>query len=304
MSGGKDPQSDLQTMRDLVKRYRVTSGKGFDIDRFASDDLPTHAPDKQEAKAILQEGIARMAALQERLYANATYALLIIVQAVDAAGKDSTIKHVMTGINPQGVVVTSFKAPGPHELAHDFLWRVHGAAPARGMIGIFNRSHYEDVLVTRVHPDLLASAKMPPALAAADDFWPMRLLDIANFESYLVRQGTLVLKFFLNVGLEEQKTRFLDRLDEPDKTWKFSAADIEERQHWDSYRAAYQAAIAATATKGAPWFVVPADRKWFARLIVAEAIIAALEDLALENPTLSDEERAKLAAARRTLEGR
>ena len=230
MSGGKDPQSDPQTMRDLVKRYRVTSGEGFDIDRFASDDLPTHAPDKQEAKAILQEGIARMAALQERLYANATYALLIIVQAVDAAGKDSTIKHVMTGINPQGVVVTSFKAPGPHELAHDFLWRIHGAAPARGMIGIFNRSHYE--------------------------------------------------------------------------TWKFSAADIEERQHWDSYRAAYQAAIAATATKGTPWFVVPADRKWFARLIVAEAIIAALEDLALENPTLSDEERVKLAAARRTLEGR
>ena len=297
-SEGRDP--DLT--RALLERYRVTSGDGFRLDRFASDDLPNHVPDKHAAKAMLKEGITRMAALQQQLYANATYALLVIIQAMDAAGKDSTIKHVMTGINPQGVAVTSFKAPGAHELAHDFLWRVHGAAPARGMIGIFNRSHYEDVLVTRVHPAMLKGAGLPAPLIGADDFWTTRLADIANFESYLARQGTLVLKFFLNVGFEEQKSRFLDRLDEPDKTWKFSAADIEERGHWIAYQEAYQAAIAGTATKMAPWYVVPADRKWFTRLVVAEAIVAAMEDLALENPRLSDEKRVKLAAARRALE--
>ncbi len=302
MSSGKDARRDAGRMRDLLERYRVTSGDGFALGRFASDDLPEHAPDKHEAQAILQEGIARMAALQELLYANASYALLVVIQAMDAAGKDSTIKHVMTGINPQGVAVTSFKAPGPHELAHDFLWRVHKAVPARGMIGIFNRSHYEDVLVARVHPDMLETARLPAALVEAGDFWTRRIADIANFESYLARQGVIVLKFFLNVGLQEQKSRFLDRLDEPDKTWKFSIADIQERDHWPAYRQAYQAAIAGTATQAAPWYVVPADRKWFTRLVVAEAIITMLEDLKLESPKITDEERGKLAAARSTLE--
>ena len=302
MSSGKDARRDAGRMRDLLERYRVTSGDGFALGRFASDDLPEHAPDKHEAQAILQEGIARMAALQELLYANASYALLVVIQAMDAAGKDSTIKHVMTGINPQGVAVTSFKAPGPHELAHDFLWRVHKAVPARGMIGIFNRSHYEDVLVARVHPDMLETARLPAPLVEAGDFWTRRIADIANFESYLARQGVIVLKFFLNVGLQEQKSRFLDRLDEPDKTWKFSTADIQERDHWPAYRQAYQAAIAGTATQAAPWYVVPADRKWFTRLVVAEAIITMLEDLKLESPKITDEERGKLVAARRTLE--
>lgn len=302
MSDGKNPGRDPDLSRKLLERYRVASGDGFKLEHFASDDLPLHVPDEKNAKAILQEGIAQLAALQERLYANATYALLVIIQAMDAAGKDSLIKHVMSGINPQGVIVTSFKAPGPHELAHDFLWRVHRAAPARGMIGIFNRSHYEDVLVTRVHPEMLEGARMPAALVGSDDFWTKRFADIANFERYLARQGTIVLKFFLNVGLDEQKRRFLDRLDKPDKMWKFSAADLGERGHWPAYREAYQAAIAGTATKTAPWYVVPADRKWFTSLVVAEAIIAALEDLALGYPALSDEERVRLAAARRRLE--
>lgn len=302
MSGSKDAEKERDLIRALLERYRVTSGDGFDLARHPTDDLPEDGPDKHEAKAILQQSTKRLAALQELLYANATCSVLVVIQAMDAGGKDSTIKHVMTGINPQGVVVTSFKAPGPHELAHDFLWRVHKAMPARGMIGIFNRSHYEEVLITRVHPKLLDAARMPPGLVEADDFWANRIADIAAFEAYLARQGTLVLKFFLNVGRDEQKRRFLDRLDDPDKTWKFSHADIAEREHRDAYSRAYQAAIAGTATKTAPWYVVPADRKWFTHLVVAEAIIAALDGLALDRPTLSEQERAELDGARRALE--
>ncbi len=292
----------------LLDRYRVSDGAGFDLDAFAPDDLPGAAPDKEAARALLATGTARLSGLQELLYANATWSLLLVFQAMDAGGKDSTIKHVMSGINPQGVVVTSFKQPDPHELAHDFLWRVHRAAPARGMIGIFNRSHYEEVLVTRVHEGTLDAANLPASLMparflGADGFWSRRIADIAAFEAYLARQGTRIVKFYLNVGRDEQRRRFLSRLDDPGKTWKFSASDVSEREDWSCYRSAYQAAIAGTASPDAPWYVVPADRKWYMRLIVSEAIVAALGDLDLHPPQVSERERAKLAAARAKLMG-
>ena len=298
-----ETERDGAAMARLVARYRVASGDDFDLDSFATDDLPDDGPSKHDGKALLEAGTARLAALQELLYANQTWSLLVVLQAMDAAGKDSTIKHVMSGVNPQGVAVTPFKAPGPHELAHGFLWRVGRAVPARGMIGIFNRSHYEDVLVARVHADRLPATGLPKPLIDAPDLWERRIADIAAFEGYLTRQGTKIVKVFLNVGRDEQKARFLARLDEPDKTWKFAAADLAERDRWDDYRKAYRAAIAGTATAEAPWYIVPADRKWYARLVVAEAIIAALEDLRLKPPKVPDEARAKLAQARRKLEG-
>jgi PPK2 family polyphosphate:nucleotide phosphotransferase len=224
-----------------------------------------------------------------------------VLQAMDAAGKDSTIKHVMSGVNPQGVQVTSFKAPGPDELAHGFLWRANRALPPRGHIGIFNRSHYEEVLVVRVHPELLERQHLPNQLLGKR-LWDQRLDAIANFERYLTRQGVLVLKFFLNVSRQEQKRRFLERLEETDKHWKFSASDLAERGFWDDYQRAYQAAIAATAAPHAPWFVVPADNKWFTRLIVVAAMIEALEALDLKPPTPTHEQQAALAAARQKLE--
>ena len=292
----------------LLDRYRVTDGAGFDLDAFAPDDLPAASPDKEAARALLEAGTARMGALQELLYANATWSVLLVFQAMDAGGKDSTIKHVMSGINPQGVSVTSFKQPDPRELAHDFLWRVHAAAPARGMIGIFNRSHYEEVLVTRVHRGTLEAANLPAPLMPAsasdvDAFWSRRIADIAAFEAYLARQGTRIVKFYLNVSRDEQRRRFLSRLDDPGKTWKFSASDVSERGDWSRYRSAYRDAIAGTASPEAPWYVVPADRKWYARLLVSEAIVAALSELDLHPPRVSDRERAKLAAARAALLG-
>ena len=295
-----------------LDRYRVTAGAGFDLDAFAPDDLPAASPDKHEAKALLEADVARLSGLQERLAADGSWSLLLVFQAMDAGGKDSTIKHVMSGINPQGVSVTSFKQPDPRELAHDFLWRVHRAAPARGMIGIFNRSHYEEVLVTRVHAGTLEAARLPaslmptslvPASPVDDDaFWSRRIADIAAFEAYLARQGTRIVKFFLDVSRDEQRRRFLSRLDHPDKTWKFSASDVSEREDWSRYRSAYRAAIAGTASPEAPWYIVPADRKWYMRLVVSDAIVAALSDLDLKPPRVSDRERAKLAAARARLE--
>lgn len=222
---------------------------------------------------------------------------------MDAGGKDSTIKHVLSGVNPQGVIVTPFKEPTSEELAHDFLWRVHRHVPARGMIGVFNRSHYEEVLITRVHPNLLAAQNLPPQVHNDPAFFEQRLADIAAFESYLARQGVLILKFFLNLGLAEQKRRFLERLRDPQKRWKFEAGDLKERAAWSEYRAAYQAAIAATARRHAPWFVVPADRKWFTRLVVVEAINAALDGLDLAPPPLSPEQEAERLAAEKVLEG-
>lgn len=301
MSEGLGKQT--RRVRDALDRYRVTSGKSFDLDDHAPDDLPLGMPGKHEAEALLEDGIGRLSALQELLYANQSWSLLVVFQAMDAAGKDSTIKHVMSGVNPQGVRVISFKAPGPLELAHDFLWRVHRELPRRGTIGIFNRSHYEDVLVARVHEDLVARSGLPRGLATADDLWRDRIADIAAFEAYLARQGTRVVKFFLDVSEDEQKKRFLSRLEVPDKTWKFSAADVRERQLWSRYRKAYQAAIAGTATAKAPWYVVPADRKWYTRLVVAEAIVQALDSLDLKTPRVSQEARRELEIARTELEG-
>ncbi len=300
-----DPDEALFSRKDvraLLDRFRVTSGKGFKLKHHSTGNPVPDLIDKRQAPGLLGRGTAELSALQETLYANATWSLLVVFQAMDAAGKDSTIKHVMTGVNPQGIAVTSFKQPGPEDLAHDFLWRVNRALPGRGTIGIFNRSHYEEVLVARVHPEILARQRLPPALTGGKRFWDNRLQDIAGFERHLGRQGTKVLKFFLHVGRDEQKSRFLDRLDEPDKHWKFSPADLGERERWDDYMAAYEAAIGATATEEAPWFVVPADHKWFMRLVVVAAIVEALRDLDLSVPDVSPEVRDSFAEARAALE--
>ena len=288
-------------LRRLVNRYRIDAGKGFRLKDHDPADTGGGLIDHAESEALLADGVRRLAALQELLYPQDQWAVLCAFQAMDAAGKDGTIKHVMSGVNPQGVEVTSFKQPGPEELAHDFLWRISRRLPQRGQIGVFNRSHYEDVLVVRVHPELLARQHLPPELDGKK-IWKHRLEDIANFERYLTRQGFVVLKFFLHLSRAEQKRRFLARLETPDKNWKFSAADIAEREHWDDYMAAYQAAIAATAAPHAPWFVVPADHKWFARLVVVEALVVALEDLDLKPPEVSADARARLEEARRKLE--
>ena len=301
MSEGLGKQA--KRARDALDRYRVTSGRHFDLDGHDTRDLPDNVPAKHCATELLEDGIKRMAALQEVLYANKTWSLLLVFQAMDAAGKDSTIKHVMSGVNPQGVRVSSFKAPGPGELGHDFLWRIHRELPSRGTIGIFNRSHYEEVLVARVHDGLVRDSGLPRGLATAEDLWRDRIADIAAFEAYLGRQGTRVVKFFLNVSKGEQKKRFLARLETPEKTWKFSSSDLAERQLWPKYRKAYQAAIAGTATAAAPWYVIPADRKWYMRLMVAEAIVQALESLDLKAPKVPDDERQALRAAHDELLG-
>src|SRR3989475_6280828 len=238
---------------------------------------------KEEAQQKLETDIVRLAEYQDVLYAQDGYALLIIFQALDAAGKDSTIKHVMSGVNPQGCQVFSFKQPSSEELDHDFMWRYVRHLPERGRIGIFNRSYYEEVLVVRVHPEILKRQKLPPPLVGKG-IWDERLTDIARFEDYATRQGTKILKFFLHVSRKEQKKRFMERLDEPEKNWKFSASDVKEREFWSDYMDAFEEAIGATASKHAPWFVVPADNKWFTRLVVAAAIVDAVEDLGLAYP--------------------
>ena len=242
-----------------------------------------------------------LAQLQERLYAQDRWAILLIFQAMDAAGKDGAIKHVMSGVNPQGCQVHSFKAPSDEELDHDYLWRCLKALPERGRIGIFNRSYYEEVLVVRVHKALLERQKLPPSLITKS-IWDERYEDIRNVERYLVRNGVLIRKFFLHVSKKEQKKRFLERLDNPDKNWKFSMADAKERAYWDDYQEAYEDMIRATASKQAPWYVVPADNKWFTRVVVAAAIIDALGSLDLKFPVVDDEKKKELAAARLALE--
>jgi PPK2 family polyphosphate:nucleotide phosphotransferase len=288
-------------LRRLVERFRVTDGKGFRLKRFDPADVAEDIVDHAQSEALLASGVERLAALQRLLYPQNSWALLCLFQAMDAAGKDGTIAHVMSGVNPQGVTVTGFKQPSSDELAHDFLWRVLRHVPARGQIGIFNRSHYEEVLTVRVHPEALAHQHLPPALTGKK-IWTRRLEDIAAFERYLARQGIAQCKFFLHLSKAEQKRRFLARLDTPEKNWKFSAADIAERAYWDDYQDAYEEAIAATATKDAPWFVVPADHKWLCRLVVVETMVAALEDLDLKSPEPSAEDRVRLAEARRQLE--
>jgi PPK2 family polyphosphate:nucleotide phosphotransferase len=288
-------------IRRLLDRYRVTDGKGFKLKHFDPGDTGGDLVQHEDSEALLADGVKRLSALQPLLYAQDQWALLALFQAMDAAGKDGTISHVMSGVNPQGTIVTSFKQPGPEDLAHNFLWRINRALPARGQIGIFNRSHYEEVLTVRIHPEVLAHQHLPPTLTGKD-IWKHRLKDIAAYERYLSRQGLVILKFFLHLSKDEQKRRFLARLDTPDKNWKFSAADIAERAYWDEYQAAYEDAIAGTATEHAPWYVVPADHKWFSRVVVVEAMIAALEDLNLKLPQPTDAQRAQLAEARQRLE--
>jgi PPK2 family polyphosphate:nucleotide phosphotransferase len=284
----------------LLALYRVDDPDRFRLSSFDPDDTGGLDLDKDEAKAMLAEDVKRLGELQERLYAHDRWSFLIVLQAMDAAGKDGVIKHVTTGINPQGCVVHPFKAPSPDELDHDFLWRAAMRLPERGHIGIFNRSHYEEVLVVRVHPELLARQHLPPRLVGKD-IWEQRYQDINDFELYLSRNGVLVRKFFLNVSRKEQKKRLLERLDDPDKNWKFDVGDIRERRCWDDYMAAYQDMIRATSSKHAPWFVVPADNKWYTRLVVGAAVIDALQGLDLAYPEVDEAKRKELAKVRKAL---
>src|SRR4051812_19034713 len=288
-------------VQKILERYRITDGKGFRLADQDPADTAGLSLDKEVAKGILQDGITLLKQAQDMLYAQDRWAVLCMFQAMDAAGKDGAIKHVFSGVNPQGVKVDSFKAPSATERDHDFLWRHILAMPRRGEIGIHNRSWYEEVLVTRVHPEILAGQNLPPKLRTKK-IWDERLQDIANFEGYLARQGVVVLKFFLNVSKEEQRKRFLSRIEEPEKNWKFSAADVVERHHWDAYQAAYEKAIRATASPEAPWIVVPADNKWFTRLVVAGTLATALGELDLTYPKVGPEALARLQAARKELE--
>jgi hypothetical protein len=282
--------------------FRVDDGAGFRLaDRDPGSTLDLDPADRQAADAMLREGVEILSQLQDRLYAQDRWGLLLIFQAMDAAGKDGTIKHVMSGVNPQGCQVSSFKAPSAEDLDHDFLWRCQRHLPERGRIGIFNRSYYEETLVVRVHPELLERQKLPPELVG-DGIWRRRFRDIRHFEDYLGRNGIVVRKFFLHVSRQEQKKRFLERLDLPEKNWKFSAGDIRERSFWTDYMHAYEETIQHTATEQAPWMVVPADHKWFTRLVVAATVIDALASLDLHYPTLSEADQGELAKARQELE--
>ena len=285
----------------IAKPFRVTNGEKFrlkDID--PGDTLQFKAEDKPRAKEALAKGIEALAELQEKLYADDKWALLLIFQAMDAAGKDGAIKHVMSGVNPQGCQVFSFKTPSAEELDHDYLWRCMKVLPNRGHIGIFNRSYYEDTLVVRVHPEFLQKQKVPPELITKD-IWKERFEDIRTFERYLARNGVVVRKFFLYVSKKEQKRRFLERIETPEKNWKFSAADMNERGYWDDYQEAYEDMIRHTATEEAPWYVVPADNKWFTRVIVAAAVIETLGSLDLKYPDVGKAKLKELAAAKAQL---
>ena len=286
----------------LAKPYRVEDGKEFRLKDFDPGDTgKLHS--KEHARELLEKGIALMSELQDKLYAQDRWTLLLIFQAMDAAGKDGAIKHVMSGVNPQGCQVYSFKTPSSEELNHDYLWRTMQRLPERGRIGIFNRSYYEEVLVVRIHPELLKDERIPSSLITKN-MWEDRFQDICALERYLSRNGIVTRKFFLNLSKKEQKRRFLDRLQQPEKNWKFSATDVREREHWDDYMRAYEDMIAQTATKHAPWYVIPADNKWFTRLVVAATIVDALEELNLSYPKLDPEKRKQLQAAAAMLEGK
>lgn len=285
---------------DFARPFRIDNGKVFRLK--SVDPADTGRIIKEEAVAELARGIESLRGMQEKLYAQDRWALLLIFQAMDAAGKDSVIKHVMSGINPQGCQVYSFKAPSAEELDHDFLWRTTGRLPERGRIGIFNRSYYEEMLIVRVHRELLERQKLPPQLMT-EHIWKERFEDVNAFERYLTRNGTVIRKFFLHVSQDEQKKRFLERIDNPDKNWKFTIDDVREREHWDDYMAAYEDMIRHTATGHAPWYVVPADNKWFTRLVVAAAINDAMNELDLALPKIGKEKKRELAEARAMLEG-
>ena len=283
----------------LAHKYRIESGKGFRLKDYEPSDTG-HWKSKDHATETLQEQVARTAELQDRLYAQDNWALLLIFQAMDAAGKDGAIKHVMSGVNPQGCEVSSFKTPSFQELQHDFLWRTTRQLPERGHIGIFNRSYYEEVLVVRVHSEALNNEKIPSSLMGKH-IWDERFDDIRSFERHMARNGTIIRKFFLHVSKKEQKKRFLERLDQPEMNWKFSASDVHERECWDDYQDAYEDMIRNTATKHAPWYVVPADNKWFTRLVVSTVIVDTLESLKLEYPKVDPAKRKELDAAKQGL---
>ncbi|MBI1289612.1 polyphosphate kinase 2 family protein [bacterium] len=285
----------------LIAKYRVSKPEKFRLKDFDPADADGLDELEEQADELLAKGVEALAELQDVLYAQDRWSVLLIFQAMDAAGKDGTIKHVLSGVNPQGVQVFSFKAPSAEELDHDFLWRTNRCLPERGRIGIFNRSYYEETLVVRVHPELLAKQRMPEKLVGKN-IWEERFEDINAFERYLSRNGTLILKFFLNVSKKEQKKRFLSRLEEPEKNWKFSLADAQERGYWKEYQKAYDEMIRATSTEHAPWHVIPADNKWFTRLIVAETVVKAMKGLKLAYPKVSGEKLKQLEAAREALE--
>jgi PPK2 family polyphosphate:nucleotide phosphotransferase len=289
-----------KTLRQLARRFRAPAGGTFRLKDWNPADTAGLAFDKHDAGKLLQKGIERLAALQGKLYAQDRWSLLVVIQGIDAAGKDGTIKHVMSGVNPQGVEVHAFKAPSADELDHDYLWRAARCLPERGSIGIFNRSHYEEVLVVRVHAEILASQKLPPELVTKD-IWRQRFEDINAFEKHLAHNGTVIRKFFLNVSRKEQKKRLLQRLDDPEKNWKFSTADVGERARWKDYMRAYEEMIRATSTRWAPWHVVPADNKWFTRVVVAETIVEALEGLDLAYPKVDKKKRRELAKVRKAI---
>src|SRR5579862_3827661 len=286
----------------LAKAYRVDDGKHFRLKDFDPADTG-HWQSADEAKEQLQKDISRLEELQDKLYAQDHWALLLIFQAMDAAGKDGTIKHVMSGVNPEGCQVYSYKVPSDTELQHDFLWRTTRHLPERGHIGIFNRSYYEEVLIVRVHSEILQQEKLPPSLVTKK-IWEERFQDIHDFERHMARNGTVIRKFFLHLSKKEQRKRFLSRLDEPEKNWKFSAADIRERKYWDDYQDAFEDMIRNTATKHAPWYVVPADNKWFTRLVVSTVIVDALESLDLAYPKVDEKKHKELQAAKKLLESK
>jgi PPK2 family polyphosphate:nucleotide phosphotransferase len=291
----------IEASHRFSKGYRVTNGKKFRLKDFDPGDTQDFtSEDKPQAKGALQTGVVALAELQDMLYAQDRWSVLLIFQAMDAAGKDGTIKHVMSGVNPQGCQVASFKAPTSTDLDHDYLWRCQKELPERGRIGIFNRSYYEETLAVRVHPEFLEAQKLPLELVT-EKIWDERFQDIRAFERYLHRNGTIVLKFFLHVSKDEQKKRFLERLEMPEKNWKFSASDAKSRGFWDDYMKAYEETIRATATEDAPWYVVPADNKWFTRVVVAAAVIDRLSSLNLHYPRVSKAQKAELAEARKLL---
>jgi PPK2 family polyphosphate:nucleotide phosphotransferase len=291
----------VRKARQLARPFRITEGHRFRLKRFdPSNTLRFSAEDKPRAQEALAIGVQALARLQDMLYAQDRWGVLLIFQAMDAAGKDGAIKHVMSGVNPQGCDVHSFKSPSAEELDHDYLWRCFKVLPNRGHIGIFNRSYYEETLIVRVHPELLARQKLPAELVTPQ-IWKDRFADIRHFERYLTRNGIVVRKFFLHVSKKEQKRRFLERLDNPSKNWKFSAADVRERRFWDDYMAAYEEMIRNTATEEAPWYVVPADNKWFTRVVVAAAVIDTFASLNLAYPEVTPQQRKELRTARQTL---
>ena len=290
----------LDRIQKYVRPFRITKGDGFQLKNYDPSDTCGLKLDKRKSSNLLQQGTEWLAQEQDMLYAQDRWSLLLVFQAMDAAGKDSTIRHVMSGVNPQGCQVFSFKQPSQEDLSHDFMWRYLKRLPERGKIGIFNRSYYEEVLIVRVHEEILKQQKIPQPLVGKR-IWDERLADIAHFEDYVTRQGVIILKFFLQVSRQEQKKRFMKRLDTPEKNWKFSASDVHERRFWRDYMRSYEKAIRATASKHAPWFVVPADNKWFTRLVVSAAIVEAVEQLDLTYPKVDAEKKKELARVRAAL---